>query len=109
MKIIPTFPINNSSSAEEKIFQLIKKIQLDSDWLAYHSLNISEHEYKDWADRSLDQNQSATRFFLNFTNLFTCLYPFTICTFHQSRDFTIPHTILEIEFSFIQEIRSNSV
>ena len=50
MKIIPTFPINNSSSAEEKIFQLIKKIQLDSDWLAYHSLNISEHEYKDWAE-----------------------------------------------------------
>ena len=50
MKIIPTFPINNSSSAEEKIFQLIKKIQLESDWLAYHSLNISEHEYKDWAE-----------------------------------------------------------
>ena len=50
MKIIPAIQINKNSDAETKIFQIIKKIQLDSDWVAFHSLNISEHAYKLWSE-----------------------------------------------------------
>ena len=50
MKLIPKIYRDNNSSAEIKIFNLLKNVDLGSGWVAFHSLNISEHQYKQWAE-----------------------------------------------------------
>jgi hypothetical protein len=46
MKLIPSeISLRNPSSAELKLFRLLKLVDLD-DCFALHSLNLSEHEYK---------------------------------------------------------------
>jgi hypothetical protein len=49
IRMIPPRVYHFQSSAEEKIFNLIAKTDLDSTF-ALHSLNLPEHEYKQWAE-----------------------------------------------------------
>jgi len=41
---------NNESSGERKVFAFLKEIDMGPGYCAYHSLNVSEHEYKKWAE-----------------------------------------------------------
>ena len=50
MKIVPPYARDTGSSAEEKIFKLIKKLRVPSDWVMFHSLNVSKHQYKHWSE-----------------------------------------------------------
>ena len=47
--MVPPSVFNFQSAAEKKIFNLLAKTKLDST-LALHSLNLPEHEYKQWAE-----------------------------------------------------------
>jgi hypothetical protein len=47
MRLIPsTLPQNYKSSAEEKIFNLFKELDLGESWVCFHSLRLPEHSYK---------------------------------------------------------------
>ena len=46
MKIIPPYIRDTGSNAERKLFELIKKLKAHSNGVMFHSLNVSEHEYK---------------------------------------------------------------
>ncbi|MDC0183332.1 NERD domain-containing protein [Nitrosomonadales bacterium] len=46
MKLIPNIYRNNNSNAEKKVFNLFRDIDLGPGWTAFHSLNISESDYK---------------------------------------------------------------
>lgn len=50
MRLIPPIFRENNSNAEQKVFNLFKEVELNSRSVAFHSLNISEHEYKKWAE-----------------------------------------------------------
>ena len=51
MKMIPPYVTESiKSDAERKFFNCLKKTSLEGDWTAFHSLNVSEHEYKRWAE-----------------------------------------------------------
>jgi len=50
LKLIPSIYRNNNSDAERYIFSLLRKIELAPGWTAFHSLNVSEHQYKEWAE-----------------------------------------------------------
>ena len=51
MKVIPPYVTERiKSNAERKFFDRLKKTSLNGDWTAFHSLNVSEHEYKRWAE-----------------------------------------------------------
>jgi len=41
---------NDPSSAEMRVFNLLKNVDLGRQWTAYHSLNCSEHQYKKWSE-----------------------------------------------------------
>ena len=50
MEIIPKAAENVASNAEKNIFNLLKKIDLHANSVALHSLNCSEHQYKEWSE-----------------------------------------------------------
>ena len=50
MKIIPNIIHRKDSNAERKVFNLLKSIDLGEGWVAFHSLNVSEHAYKQWSE-----------------------------------------------------------
>jgi nuclease-like protein/PhoH-like protein len=50
MELIPSVVFNFPSRAEERVFEHLRAVSLGADWIAYHSLNLSEHEYKAWAE-----------------------------------------------------------
>lgn len=59
MKMIPPYPIakyniakevDEISSGEKRTFELLKSVNFDSSLIAFHSLNISEHDYKKWGE-----------------------------------------------------------
>ena len=50
MKMIPPKYRNTHSNAEKKIFEIIDNIELGEHYVCLHSLNISEHDYKQWAE-----------------------------------------------------------
>lgn len=50
MEIVPDVVFDFPSDAEERVFRLLTSVSLGSEWTAYHSLNLSEHEYKVWAE-----------------------------------------------------------
>ena len=51
MKVIPPYVTEVfKSDAEKKFFERLKNVSLEDDWTAFHSLNVSEHEYKRWAE-----------------------------------------------------------
>ena len=47
---IPDILLNHKSNAEERLFSLLQHVTLAGHWTAYHSLNLSEHEYKRWGE-----------------------------------------------------------
>lgn len=50
MRVIPNVIHHTNSNAERKVFDLLKGIDMGPGWKAYHSLNVSEHQYKQWAE-----------------------------------------------------------
>jgi hypothetical protein len=51
MRVIPPYVTKKfKSDAERKFFDRLKQVELEGDWTAYHSLNVSEHDYKRWAE-----------------------------------------------------------
>jgi hypothetical protein len=50
VKVVPSTVFKFSSSAERRVYEQLKKLELGDGWTAYHSLNCSEHEYKQWAE-----------------------------------------------------------
>jgi len=50
MKLIPSTPHGTNSNAEKKIFDLLVDVDLPAPWVAFHSMNVSEHEYKSWSE-----------------------------------------------------------
>ena len=48
--LLPALGGASRSAAEEKIFRRLKGVNLGPHWRAYHSLNCSEHRYKQWAE-----------------------------------------------------------
>lgn len=50
MQRIPDTVFSFPSTGERRVFELLGKVDLGPDWRAYHSLNCSEHEYKQWAE-----------------------------------------------------------
>jgi hypothetical protein len=50
MKIIPNVIHRKDSNAERKVFDLLKSIDMGEGWTAFHSLNVSEHAYKQWSE-----------------------------------------------------------
>ena len=50
MDRIPDILLNHKSNAEERLFSLLQHVTLAGHWTAYHSLNLSEHEYKRWGE-----------------------------------------------------------
>ena len=50
MRMIPDVLLSVSSPAERKVFDLLKDADLGQGWTAFHSLNCSEHAYKQWAE-----------------------------------------------------------
>jgi hypothetical protein len=50
MKVIPNVIHRPDSDAERKVFNLLKSIDFGKGWTAFHSLNVSEHAYKQWSE-----------------------------------------------------------
>jgi hypothetical protein len=50
MKLVPPYLRNCQSDAEHKLFNLLKKSDLGPDWTVFHSVNVSEHQYKQWCE-----------------------------------------------------------
>jgi hypothetical protein len=50
MRMIPDVLLQTPSTAEAKVFHLLRGIKCDAAWVGYHSLNCSEHAYKHWAE-----------------------------------------------------------
>lgn len=50
MKIIPNVIHRKDSNAERKVFNLLKSIDFGEGWVVFHSLNVSEHAYKQWSE-----------------------------------------------------------
>lgn len=50
MKLLPHAVHKFESDAEKRIFNLLKDVNLGPGAVAFHSLNLSEHEYKEWAE-----------------------------------------------------------
>ena len=50
MDRIPDILLNHKSNAEARLFSLLQHVTLAGYWTAYHSLNLSEHEYKRWGE-----------------------------------------------------------
>lgn len=50
MKIIPPVIHNSKSEAEDKVFRLLSNTISPHGQIAFHSLNIPEHQYKQWAE-----------------------------------------------------------
>ena len=38
------------SQAEKKLIDLLKELPFGKSWIAFHSLNVSEHQYKEWSE-----------------------------------------------------------
>src|SRR5262245_951546 len=50
MRLIPNVLLRARSNAEAKVFEVLKSVELGDQWLAFHSVNCSEHEYKQWCE-----------------------------------------------------------
>ena len=50
MRMIPSVLLRTDSRAEAKLFRILQDTSLSDAWTAYHSLNCSEHAYKNWAE-----------------------------------------------------------
>jgi len=51
MRIVPNvIHRTGRNGAERKIFNLLKQVDMGPGWIAYHSLNVSEHQYKQWSE-----------------------------------------------------------
>lgn len=50
MKLIPDPVFSFNSRAEAKVHHLLSSLNLDNDWVALHSVNCSEHAYKQWSE-----------------------------------------------------------
>lgn len=50
MRVLPSTVHNFRSNAERKVFELLRATDLGPNAIALHSLNLSQHEYKRWAE-----------------------------------------------------------
>ncbi len=50
MKMNPPIYRSTGSNAEKKLFKVIENADFGDDSICFHSMNISEHEYKKWAE-----------------------------------------------------------
>lgn len=51
MKLYPPYISGKcKSNAEKKVFAQLKQSELGKEWFAVHSLNVSEHVYKQWSE-----------------------------------------------------------
>lgn len=50
MKIVPQVVHKFESNAEKRVFDLLQNVDLGAGAVALHSLNLREHEYKQWAE-----------------------------------------------------------
>jgi hypothetical protein len=50
MKLVPSTILNSQSAAEERVFELLKQVNLGPNDVALHSLNLGNHEYKRWGE-----------------------------------------------------------
>ncbi len=50
MKLVPSTILSSQSAAEERIFELLKQVNLGPNDVALHSLNLGNHEYKRWGE-----------------------------------------------------------
>lgn len=50
MQVIPSVILQTNSSAERRVFDLLREVDLGPGWTAFHSLNCSEHVYKQWSE-----------------------------------------------------------
>ncbi|RTY35398.1 DUF2075 domain-containing protein [Chlorobium phaeovibrioides] len=49
-RLIPEYVSHWNSNAEKKLFEQLRSSGLDSDHVVFHSLNLSKHRYKHWAE-----------------------------------------------------------
>ena len=50
MHLVPNIILRGNSDGERRLFTILQSVDLDGEWTAYHSLNLSEHAYKRWAE-----------------------------------------------------------
>lgn len=50
VRLIPEYVTHWKSIAEKKLFEQLKNNDLGADYVIFHSLNLSEHLYKHWAE-----------------------------------------------------------
>ena len=50
MKLCPKVIYDTGSNAEKKVFDLLSGLSAYPNGVAFHSLNCSEHAYKQWAE-----------------------------------------------------------
>jgi hypothetical protein len=51
MRMIPSvIHRETKSNAERKVFDLLENLEMEDGWTALHSLNVSEHQYKQWCE-----------------------------------------------------------
>ncbi|WP_170610718.1 nuclease-related domain-containing DEAD/DEAH box helicase [Ruegeria arenilitoris] len=50
MKLVPGSVLDFQSSAEERVFSLLKQVNLGPNDVALHSLNLGKHAYKRWGE-----------------------------------------------------------
>jgi hypothetical protein len=50
VRLVPDILLGSKSAAETKVFRLLQSVDLGPEWIAFHSVNCSEHEYKQWCE-----------------------------------------------------------
>jgi hypothetical protein len=50
VRLVPDILLGSKSGAEAKVFRLLQTVDLGPEWIAFHSVNCSEHEYKQWCE-----------------------------------------------------------
>ena len=57
MQVLPTSVHNFRSNAERKVFEALRATDLGPHAFALHSLNLSRHDYKRWAEEKRDMQR----------------------------------------------------
>ena len=50
MRMYPPYIRDTGSNAERRLFKILENLSPSNEWMAFHSLNLSRHEYKKWAE-----------------------------------------------------------
>ena len=50
MRMCPPYIRDTGSAAESRLFQILESDDSSNEWIVFHSLNLSRHKYKKWAE-----------------------------------------------------------